>query len=219
MKKQLFFSHTWRLDKLKRDNHDRVKNLVLLIQSFGWTTWFDEFDMGFNIDNSMAEGIDNCECVIICLTDSYCNKINKTSKNLNMRDNCLKEWTYTHCKKKLIIPLVMEPYLLNVDNWESIICLYLGNLLYIDLSNDYLFHNAANKINDRLYEFNLKPINKISNDFKYFSDLKIDDKKKYKNLKNYQSDSKYFKSYFYNTNRKNFFKLNFNDITIEQLSP
>ena len=82
MKKQLFFSHTWNLDKIKRDNHDRVKQLVQLIQRFGWTTWFDEFDMGFNIDISMTEGIDECQCVIICLSESYCKKINEliTSK-------------------------------------------------------------------------------------------------------------------------------------------
>ena len=48
-KKQLFFSHTWRPDKLGRDTHQRVTSLVRNMQKLGWTTWLDEDDIMGNI--------------------------------------------------------------------------------------------------------------------------------------------------------------------------
>ena len=72
--KQLFFSHTWKKDNLGRDNHERVYELARNMRKYGWSTWFDEDDMGGNIDAAMASGIDDSEVVIICLTEMYCKK-------------------------------------------------------------------------------------------------------------------------------------------------
>ena len=116
---QLFFSHTWRPDKLGRNNHDRVKELVHKIHKLGWSTWFDEYNMIGNIDASMAAGIDNCECVIVCLTESYCLKINETARNPRKRDNCHKEWNYSCNRDKLMIPIIMESHMLDTSKWPS----------------------------------------------------------------------------------------------------
>ena len=75
-KKQLFFSHTWKRDKLDRDTHTRVYELARNLRKYGWTTWFDEEDMGGNIDAAMANGIDNADVILVCLTEEYCKKVN-----------------------------------------------------------------------------------------------------------------------------------------------
>lgn len=152
-KKQIFFSHTWRPDKLGRDNHERVKTLVKKIKCLGWSTWFDEEDMKYNIDVSMSDGIENCEAVIVCLTETYFKKVNETARNPRSRDNCLKEWTYSTTRNKLIIPIIMEPCLKDMSKWPSgIITMYFGNLLYIDASDDNL--NSAIISLDRILKDN-----------------------------------------------------------------
>jgi len=135
--RHVFFSHTWRPDKLGRDNHERVKKLVKAMQKIGWITWFDEEDMLGNIDSSMADGIDSSQCVVFCLTEEYCLKINEAARNSRKRDNCFKEWNYSHTRNKLIIPIIMEPYLLDTSKWPAgVIPLYLGSTLYLDASSD-----------------------------------------------------------------------------------
>ena len=54
LKKHLFISHNWCLDKNGRDNHEKAKIIKKILNSnFGWSTWFDEDNMGWNIDGSM----------------------------------------------------------------------------------------------------------------------------------------------------------------------
>ena len=152
--KQLFFSHTWQPDKLGRDNHKSVKIFVKEMQKLGWTTWFDEDDMQGNIDASMASGIDACRCVIVCITEAYCKKINESAKDPRKRDNCLKEWNYAHNRNKLMIPVIMEPSMLNPNTWPGgVVPLHLGNTLYVNFSNNY--YNNSGKISlQQLLQYN-----------------------------------------------------------------
>lgn len=157
---QIFFSHTWQNDKLNRNNHSRVYELAKKIRNCGWSIWIDEEKMIGNIDAAMANGIDNAEVVIICLTEAYFKKINESANNPRKRDNCLKEWTYTNTRNKLIIPVVMEPFLLNINNWPAgIISLQLGSTLFINGALDNL-NNCVIQINDLLLRYGLLPKNK-----------------------------------------------------------
>jgi hypothetical protein len=157
---QLFFSHTWNKDNLDRDNHARVYELAQKIRNCGWSIWIDEENMIGNIDAAMANGIDNAEAVIVCLTEKYCKKINDTARDPRKRDNCLKEWTYTNSRNKLIIPVVMEPCLLNMNDWPpGIVSLQLSSTLYIDGSKENL-NNCVISINDLLLKHGLVPNNK-----------------------------------------------------------
>jgi len=137
MKKQLFFSHDWRIDSQGRNNHERVRTIVKKIQKYGLTTWFDEEDMNGNIDAAMADGIENSDAVIVCITETYCNKINNASRDSRIRDNCLKEWTYAQARNKLLIPLIMEPNMLNTSQWPpGVVSMYLASTLYISAIHD-----------------------------------------------------------------------------------
>ena len=154
-KKQLFFSHSWRPDNLFRDNHERVKKLVYALTYHGWKCWLDEYEIYGNIDACMANGIENCECVLVFITESYCNKINEAAQNPNIRDNCYKEWNYANNRNKLMIPIIMEPCLLNTNYWpDGIINLYFGSTYYIDYSQDNI-KNVVKNLTFLLNKYNI----------------------------------------------------------------
>lgn len=162
-KKQIFLSHTWYKDKNNRNNHERVVKLSKLLQSKGWSVWIDENDMIGNIDSSIKKGIDDAEIVIVCLTYKYREKIDIASKDQTLRDNCFKEWNYISCQNKIILPIIMEPFLLDIKEYQkTITSLLIGNTLFIDASKDDL-REAAEKINQTLFKYNLVPNNLPNN--------------------------------------------------------
>ena len=163
-------SHTWNIDNLNRNNHERVLEFSKKLNNCGWSTWIDEENIIGNIDAAMADGIDNSEAMIICLTESYLLKVNESARDQYKRDNCLKEWTYGNARNKLMIPVIMEPLLLDTKNWPpGIISLYFGATLYIDATKDNL-NNSVIHIHEVLQKYNLKP-NNISNNNKKLSEI------------------------------------------------
>jgi hypothetical protein len=154
---QLFFSHTWQHDKLGRDTHARVYELAKLMERSGWSIWIDEDNMKGNIDAAMASGIDDADAIIVCLTENYCKKVNETARNPRKRDNCLKEWTYANIRNKLMIPVIMEPELLALNNWPpGIVSLHFGSTLYINASMNCLY-NSTFELNKQLNQYHLHP--------------------------------------------------------------
>ena len=169
--RQLFFSHTWKYDNLNRNNHNRVCQLAQKLNNCGWSTWIDEENLIGNIDAGMATGIDNAEAMIVCLTDAYCRKVNETAKDPRKRDNCLKEWTYGNARNKLMIPVVMEPDLLDMTKWPpGVVSLYFGSTLYVDGSKDNL-NNTVINIHKILQQHGLKPTNTNNTNTKTLSEL------------------------------------------------
>lgn len=165
IKKQLFFSHTWKNDKLDRNNHERVYELARKLRKYGWSTWVDQDDMGGNIDASMAEGIDNAEVIIVCLTEMYFKKVNETARDPRLRDNCLKEWTYANTRNKLMVPVIMEPCLYNISDWpEGVVSLYLGSTLYMNGTNDNQ-DTVVIDINKTLLGYDLFPANGMDKNY------------------------------------------------------
>lgn len=208
-KKNLFMSHTWRYDELNRDTHQRVKLISNALRELGYTTWFDEDDMvNGNIDISMAEGIDNCDCFIVCLTKNYINKINEASKNMLIRDNCYKEFNYANVSNKIMIPLILEP---GINRLSGIIGLYLGNQYFIDFSfSDFKskeFYNSIEKLDIALKKYKIiensikkhtEQISKFKN--KIYSSIEMYKRIKSKKIFSYNkkktTNKKQKKSYF-----------------------
>jgi len=170
----LFFSHDWGLNNT---NHIKVSKIVKDLKNKNYTCWLDEENMMGNIDAAMADGIDNSEAIIICITKNYCNKINNTSRNMNKRDNCLKEWTYANARNKLLIPIIMEKDMLNINNWPpGIVSMYLGSVFYIDFTND-IIDSSINDFVKLLNSYKIYP--NILPDINYnISKLLLDNKKK-----------------------------------------
>jgi len=200
MSRDIFISHSWGKDILNRPNHERAKYLSNLLVNQGYSVWFDEYDLIGNIDNAIIKGINDCKVVIICLTESYCNKINNSVYNNLPNDNCYKEWNYCLFKKKRIIPIIMEPTMPNIFlSQDGVIQMYLNNLMFInfceynknEINNLYktlLKYNVLNKNQkDELKKNTVIPLDKIKEYFetnlspkKYFI---LSNKNKIKNNK------------------------------------
>ena len=137
MYKDIFLSHAWGNDSLNRNNHVRVKYLQSLLVNKGYSVWLDETDLIGNIDNSIIKGITNCQIVLLCLTENYCNKINNSVYENKPNDNCYKEWNFCLFKNKTIIPVIMEPQMEEIFlKTDGVIQMYLNNLMYINFSDD-----------------------------------------------------------------------------------
>jgi hypothetical protein len=135
--KDIFISHAWGKDELDRDNHERCKILANKLINNGYTVWIDSNEIFGNIDSSIMKGINNCKIVLICLTKKYCDKINKCAISQLTNDNCYKEWNYSLFKQKIIIPVLMEPNMINTFlHEEGIIQMYLNSLMFIDFTNN-----------------------------------------------------------------------------------
>lgn len=135
--KDIFISHAWGKDELNRDNHNRCKLLSEQLIDNGYSVWFDSNDLYGNIDSSIMKGINNCKVVLVCLTNKYCDKINKCAVNQLTNDNCYKEWNYSLFKQKIIIPVLMEPNMINdFLNGDGIIQMYLNSLMFVDFTQN-----------------------------------------------------------------------------------
>ena len=135
MPKHLFLSHAWRSDAQGRSTHDRARELRNEIMRRGYVVWFDEDRMllGSNLDLTMANGIIDAAAVCVCVTRAYCEKINRQEQS----DACVKELRLAHALNKRILPLIMEPSMLDVTKWPNgVASMYLANMLYVDASGD-----------------------------------------------------------------------------------
>ena len=135
--KDIFISHAWGKDELDRDNHEKCKILANKLINNNYSVWFDSNDLCGNIDSSIMKGIDNSKIVLICLTKRYCDKINNCAINQLSNDNCYKEWNYSLFRQKIIVPILMEPCMINTFlNGQGIIQMYLNSLMFIDFTNN-----------------------------------------------------------------------------------
>ena len=82
MVKQLFISHAWGKDGLDRDNHKRCIELYEKLVNNNYSVWIDENEMYGNIDSAIMKGINNAKVILICLTETYCNKIKYQTANI-----------------------------------------------------------------------------------------------------------------------------------------
>ena len=162
MAPQLFLSHAWARDELGRDNHQRVAQLLSALQRLGWSTWYDEDNIQGNMDASVADGIEGAAAMVVCLTRKYCEKINGNARTPWARDWCLKEWTYANTRRKMLLPVVMEPCMQRPKDWPvGMVLLELGSQLCVDASGDDQIGRAALSIDRMLRKYNLRPEREI----------------------------------------------------------
>ncbi|KAJ1410898.1 hypothetical protein B484DRAFT_402809, partial [Ochromonadaceae sp. CCMP2298] len=128
----VFLTHDWGHEG-GVDNHERVKQINRLLQEMGLKTWFDEEMMQGNIQQQMAEGIDNAQCVVVFITKRYTEKVNGDTEG----DNCKLEFMHASRIKtpKRMIPVVMEVGMRNTISWGSIVSMNIGGRLYVDMSD------------------------------------------------------------------------------------
>jgi chemotaxis protein histidine kinase CheA len=129
----VFLTHNWSDDEDGRNNHARVARINKALQRRGFITWFDEEKIDNAIRDEMTDGIEKTHCVVVCITKVYQDKVNSRSR----KDNCYFEFDYAsrHLPDEMI-PVVMEPYMINKSMWNGRLNSELGGLLYVDMSKD-----------------------------------------------------------------------------------
>ena len=131
---KLFFSYAW-----DKNIKEKLINLKSYLEKMDYSVWIDQEDLFNHIDSSMVSGINNSEVILIFISKKYYKKIDNASKRLNYTDNCFKECSYSVNSGKLCIPVIIDTYMLNINNWKpGLMKFYFGNKLYIDATgNDY----------------------------------------------------------------------------------
>jgi serine/threonine protein kinase len=114
----IFLSHAW-VDK------PLLSQVFFLLTKIGYRVWYDQNDMGSDLQHSMRSGIENSKVVIACLNSKY-----------QSRENCLFELRYAAglAPVKPIVTLVIEE---NPFSWASPEILEICQLkqkLFVDLS-------------------------------------------------------------------------------------
>ena len=134
---KLFLSHAWKSDELGRNTHKRVASLKKYLKKEGWNVWFDEDDMGLNMDYSMMIGIETSSVFILCVTQKYIDQVDESCSNPYIRKNCYKEFCYANTRGKMIIAVIMEPSLLHGTRWpRGVVSMYIAQQLYIDATGN-----------------------------------------------------------------------------------
>ena len=150
MAPRLFMSHPWAADELGRDTHARTRSIAAALADLGWAPWLDENEMVGNIDAAMARGIDEADAVVVCLTRKYCEKVAAAASDPRRRDNCLSEWTYANNRKKVLLPVVMEPCMRDPGAWPGgSVAMHFGGSLYADAASDE-FDQVAERVDTLL---------------------------------------------------------------------
>ena len=127
-----------------------------MLANMGWEVWLDEDQLtrGGDIGVGMARGIDKSDAVIIFLSEAYMKKVNTG----NMKDNVYKEFNYTIFRSKRVVPVVMEPLLLELKNWpHGLSAMHLCGQMFVDGATGSLLDVSA-RIHERLLcEEGMKP--------------------------------------------------------------
>eukprot|EP00732_Lithocolla_globosa_P000257 Lithocolla_globosa_v1_NODE_63_length_7262_cov_10.450950.p1 type:complete len:1201 gc:universal NODE_63_length_7262_cov_10.450950:2687-6289(+) len=116
-----FLSHDWGVDVLDRKNHETIKYINRYLNRCGIKTWLDETNMENNTSDSMMEGIDNSAVILVFFTQKYMEKCRSNTDNTS-NDNCRLEFNYAATSKAgRLIPIPMEPDMLNPSNWFGLV--------------------------------------------------------------------------------------------------
>ena len=127
----------------------------------GYKTWFDEERIRGDIDDRMAEGIEQTKCVIVFMTQKYYKKVSGKTAN----DNC--ELQFRHAKRmktsdKMIV-VIMEPCMTKTEEWKGHVGMHLTGKVYIDMTgnvqNKTYLRKSMENLQKELWYMGIKPMN------------------------------------------------------------
>lgn len=147
---KIFASHDW---GKQGANHARVAEVVSMLKDRGVDVWFDSIDMEGNIVQSMCDGIDGCDLVLVFVTANYLSKV----QSANELDNVRREFMYAiQTKSGCMLAVRLEESLPRV--WKGPVGMILGANLYNDLrvisdsSVDALVSSIRRKVNTNAWK-------------------------------------------------------------------
>eukprot|EP00004_Rigifila_ramosa_P019607 TRINITY_DN5007_c0_g1_i1.p4 TRINITY_DN5007_c0_g1~~TRINITY_DN5007_c0_g1_i1.p4 ORF type:complete len:233 (-),score=45.83 TRINITY_DN5007_c0_g1_i1:98-796(-) len=115
----------WIMVSYQWDSKKQVLRLKAVLEAAGYRVWFDEDQMGGNMNARMAEAVEGAAAVVACVTEAY-----------QKSHNCMLEFNYANEKRKLIIPVIMDEAQTKAENQRGPVWLVLAGKLYYDCSTD-----------------------------------------------------------------------------------
>ena len=127
-----FLTHDWADDELNRNNHKRVAEVNKALKDNGIITWFDSDRLEGDIVTQIVNGIEKSRKVVVFVTSRYMTKL----QTENGVDYCKSEFltAANRLGPQNMIPVVMEPGMLDQGLWKGPLQFYIGSKLYIDFS-------------------------------------------------------------------------------------
>mmetsp|Transcript_5198 Transcript_5198/g.7998 ORF Transcript_5198/g.7998 Transcript_5198/m.7998 type:complete len:1640 (-) Transcript_5198:13-4932(-) len=113
----IFFSHAY-------SSKAFLSHVYCYLSKIGFRVWYDENEMGYNLERSMVEGIQNSTVFMACINRTY-----------QCREFCRKELQWALDYKKPIVVLVTEEDPSTWANSEIMSSCRLIDRLYVDLSS------------------------------------------------------------------------------------
>jgi serine/threonine protein kinase len=112
----IFFSHAW-------GQKPFLSHVYAHLVKCGYRVWYDQNDMGTDIQRSMVEGIAKSKVVLACVSSTY-----------QTRPNCLFELSQAQLQSKSIVTLVLEEQPLQWSSDELKSYCHFDKLKYADIS-------------------------------------------------------------------------------------
>jgi len=148
-----FFSYSWRGER-GEDWKDRVTRLAKrLHEKYGVKVWQDVEQLrGGSVQEQLAKGIRNSEFFIPMLTKDYIRKVDGETlvggDDGKKMEDVRREFIFGMKQRGVMrsIPVVLQPELLNQDQWGDMVTMDLGTLFYVDYTRDDLLESATDNI-------------------------------------------------------------------------
>ena len=124
-----FLSHAWRSGTDPTGTHQRVVCIAAALRERGWSVWLDADELHGCIDRCLVDGITRSHVVVVFLTREYMTKVNAGYCD----DACVKELNYATFLRRTVVPVVLDPTLLDVAAWPpGVVAMKFGGTLYVD---------------------------------------------------------------------------------------
>jgi hypothetical protein len=113
----IFFSHPW-------ISKPFLCHVYHFLSATGYKVWYDQKDMGHDLNQSMRTGIVDSNIILVCLNEAYQNST-----------NCLKELRWAKQENKTTVVIVTQANLQSWVNLEVRSLCDLDGFLFVDLSD------------------------------------------------------------------------------------
>jgi len=113
------------------DSHELAKKVFAKLEGLGFDAWMDLEDMSGNINEAMAEAVENAMVVVPFLSEKY-----QASKN------CKKELNYTDSCDVDIVPCMIQPNF-KAKGWLGLLT---AGMLWIDFRNPDNFEQSVESL-------------------------------------------------------------------------
>ncbi|CAK9019208.1 Ankyrin-3 (ANK-3) (Ankyrin-G) [Durusdinium trenchii] len=131
----VFLSHDWGIDELDRENHLRVATVRTLLTESGLSTWFDADPLTGNVQQQVTRALEGSRKVVIFITQNYMDNLTMTDpQEQTSYDAFVTACTINGTPN--MIPVVMEPRMLNTAKWRGPLQFRLASHLVVDFTTD-----------------------------------------------------------------------------------